>query len=48
METIITNILIIGFAVFVWVANHVLETRDLEKIEQEIKEELQDNAKPNK
>lgn len=43
METIITNILIVGFAVFVYVANHVLETRDLEAIERKIEEELKGN-----
>lgn len=41
METILTNLLIITFSIIVWSTNHYFETKELEAIENEIKEELE-------
>ena len=41
MEVILTNIIIVAFAIWVWMTNHYFETRDLEAIEKKIEEELE-------
>ena len=44
MKTILINIAIIVGAFFIWCANHCLEERELNKINQKIKEEKRYHA----